>query len=229
MTIDKLTEQQQLALLTGHRLGPYLSYNPVNRAQIWQWCSAMGDHNPCYLSAEELFAPPAMMQMWTMRDINDAYAPGSTDAPPYQVFDDMKALGYPDNVAVSYDISFHRRLREGEQAKHYTTVVNISERKTTALGAGFFVTERVEYLSLEGTLFAEALITYFQYRAAVKKATEVATRKSKVLRHETMQPEGSGEVGGKAVARSYPGTCPALSCLVHSVPPRPVYLGHHLP
>ena len=34
------------ASLTGKRLGPYNSFNPVNRVQIWQWCSALGDHNP---------------------------------------------------------------------------------------------------------------------------------------------------------------------------------------
>ncbi len=38
-----------LQALTGHRLGPYLSFNPVSRVQIWQWCSAMGDQNPLYL------------------------------------------------------------------------------------------------------------------------------------------------------------------------------------
>ncbi len=90
-----------------------------------------------------------MVQMWTMRDVNDCYAPGSTDVPPYQVFAEMTALGYPANVAASYDICFFRYLRIGERAKHFTTVANISDRKTTALGIGYFVTERVEYLTLD--------------------------------------------------------------------------------
>ncbi|MEH6592853.1 MAG: MaoC family dehydratase N-terminal domain-containing protein [Halioglobus sp.] len=145
-----------------------MSFNPVSATQIWQWCSAMGDNNPCYLPGDKQIAPPAMMQMWTMRDINDRYAPGSTDAAPYKVFDDMKGMGYPANVAVSYDIQFQRYLREGDRAKHYTTVVNISDKKTTGLGIGFFVTERVEYLTQDENLFAEALITYFQYQPAEK-------------------------------------------------------------
>lgn len=167
-----------LSALTGHRLGPYNSFNPVSRVQIWQWCSAMGDRNPLYLDSayhrsqglQSAIAPPAMMQMWTMRDINMEYAPGSTNAPPYQVFDTLAEHGYAGNVAVSYDISFHRYLVEGERAHHYTTVVAISELKTTALGEGYFVTERVEYLTADGALFAEALITYFQYRPAEKTA-----------------------------------------------------------
>ncbi len=158
--------------LTGKRLGPYLSYNAVSRVQIWQWCSAMGDRNPLYLDDNyrrsqglgSVLAPPAMMQMWTMRDVNMAYAPGSTSEPPYQVLDSLAEMGFPGNVAVSYNISFHRYLREGDRPRHYTTVTSISDLKSTALGVGHFVTERVEYLDQEDALFAEALITYFQYR-----------------------------------------------------------------
>ena len=161
-----LKESQQLEKMKGQRLGPYLSHNPVSATQIWQWCSAIGDNNPSYFPGEDQIAPPAMMQMWTMRDINDRYAPGSTNAPPYQVFEDMRALGYPANVAVSYDIRFHHYLRVGERAQHFTTVVAISDRKTTRLGTGYFVTERVEYLTTDDVLFAEALITYYQYQPA---------------------------------------------------------------
>jgi len=169
----KVTEDAlNLQALTGNRVGPYLSFNPVSRVQIWQWCSAMGDRNPLYLDDDyrvsagfdRVLAPPAMMQMWTMRDVNMEYAPGSTDAPPYQVLDTLSENGFPGNVAVSYDITFHRYLLEGDRAHHYTTVVAISDLKHTALGEGHFVTERVEYQDQDDALFAEALITYFQYK-----------------------------------------------------------------
>lgn len=175
------TSQDTLDLqaLTGKRLGPYLSFNPVSRVQVWQWCSAMGDRNPLYLDDDyrqksgfdRVVAPAAMMQMWSMRDVNMEYAPGSTDAPPYQVFDTLSENGFPGNVAVSYDITFHRLLLEGDRAHHYTTVVAISDLKRTGLGEGYFVTERVEYLDQDDKLFAEALITYFQYRPAAQDNT----------------------------------------------------------
>ena len=167
--------------LKGQRKGPYLSHNPVSAAQIWQWCSAMGDNNPSYAPGNHQIAPPAMMQMWTMRDINDRYAPGSTAAPPYHVFDEMAAMGYASNVAVSYDIDFHRYLQIGERAKHYTSIVNISDKKNTALGEGFFVSERVEYLTFDEKPFADALITYFQYQAAETKAEAKAQRHSEQI------------------------------------------------
>ncbi|MDG2045690.1 MAG: MaoC family dehydratase N-terminal domain-containing protein [Halioglobus sp.] len=156
--------EQQLESLKGQRKGPYLGHNPVSATQIWQWCSAMGDNNPSYAPGNHQIAPPAMMQMWTMRDINDRYAPNSTDASPYQVFDEMGQRGYSSNVAVSYDITFHRYLQVGDSAQHYTRIVAISDKKTTALGVGFFVTECIEYLTLDGESFADALITYFQYQ-----------------------------------------------------------------
>ena len=167
--------------LVGKRIGPYNSFNPVSAVQIWQWCSAMGDRSPLYLdesyrkqtefAGQGAVAPPAMMQMWTMRDVNDEYAAGSTNVHPYQVMQDLEELGFPANVAVSYDITFHRYLVEGDRVHHYKTVVDISELKTTALGEGHFFTDRMEYLDQQGELFAEALITYFQYRP-VNTATD---------------------------------------------------------
>lgn len=185
--------------LTGKRLGPYNSFNPVSRVQIWQWCSAIGDNSPLYLddayhashNISGAVAPPAMMQMWTMRDVNMVYAPDSTTEAPYRVFDTMAEHGFSANVAVSYDISFHRYLREGDRAHHFTTVVNISELKETGLGEGYFVTERVEYLDQDEQAFAEALITYLQYQPAEAQDSEASasqTGHSLELPEETWKP-----------------------------------------
>lgn len=167
--------------LTGTRNGPYRSFNPVSRVQVWQWCSAMGDRNPLYLDDDyrsragfdRVVAPPAMMQMWTMRDVNFEYAPGTVDSSSPRVFDVLGANGFPGIVAVSYDITFHRLLLEGDRAHHFSTIATISPLKQTALGEGYFVTERAEYLDQADTSFAEALITYFVYRP--KSAGDAAT------------------------------------------------------
>ncbi len=173
MSATKETDQAlDLSTLTGHRTGPYCSFNAVSRVQVWQWCLAMGDRNPLYLDDDyrrgagfdRVVAPPAMMQMWTMRDVNAEYAPGTADDAGPKVFDKLAGQGFPGIVAVSYDISFHRLLLEGERAHHYSTIVSISPLKQTALGEGYFVTDRAEFLDQHNALFAEALITYFVYR-----------------------------------------------------------------
>jgi len=170
----------QLSSLTGTRIGPYRSFNAVNRAQIWQWCSAMGDRNPLYLDTgyhhgagiDRVVAPPAMMQMWTMRDIHAAHAPGTVAGSGPTVFEVLEAHGFPGIVAVSYDIKFHRLLLEGDRAHHFSTIASISPLKQTTLGCGYFVTEQVEYLDQHDKLFAEAMITYFVYAAASNNATD---------------------------------------------------------
>ena len=167
-----------LTALTGKRKGPYLSHNPVSRTQIWQWCTAMGDRNPLYLDAEyqqqhgikSVVAPPAMMQMWTMRDVQMRYAAGSTEADPYEVMEVLSQHGYESNVAVSYDLHFHRLLEDGDRAHFYNTIASISELKKTALGEGFFFVEHAQYYDQTNALFAEAFITYFQYCAAENAA-----------------------------------------------------------
>ena len=193
-----LAESQQLENLKGKRLGPYMSHNPVSATQIWQWCCAMGDKNPSYRLGQEQIAPAAMMQMWTMRDINDRYAAGSTDAPPYQIFDSLRDMGYSSNVAVSYDITFHCHLHIGDRAKHFTSVVAISDKKLTAIGQGFFVTERVEYFTLDENLFAEARITYFQYQAAEITEAETSMETERHSEQPEADPLPQQEIAGQA-------------------------------
>lgn len=186
------TQELDLQALTGKRQGPYNSFNAVSAAQIWQWCSAIGDKNPLYRDEsyrkkagfDRAVAPPAMMQMWTMRDVNFEQAPGSTDAPPYEVYDYLISQGILGNVAVSYDVTFHRLLLEGDRAKHYTTVVSISDLKTTALGEGYFFTEHVEFLDQNDALFAEAFITYFHYTPAAANAAEEASTPTPTAKSE---------------------------------------------
>jgi hypothetical protein len=160
------TVREAVERFVGRRLGPYRSYNSVSRTRIWQWCSALSDHNPLYLPAgdEPAVAPPAMMQAWTMRDSHFRYAPGSATEEPFEVLQVFRDLGYGANVAVSYDMRFHRYIGEGEDVHSYSTIVSITERKQTALGEGYFVIERAEYLDQTDTPFAEATISYFAYQ-----------------------------------------------------------------
>ena len=191
--------REGLLQLLDQRRGPYNSFNPVSRTQVWQWCSAMGDHSPLYLDDDYrkgtefadtgVVAPPAMMQMWTMRDINMKWAPDSCDDHPYPVMEELEALGFTNNVAVSYDIKFHRYLVEGDRAHHYNSVVKLSERKSTGLGEGYFFTDCMECLDQNGELFAEALITYFQYRERAPAYS--GEEGNSAVTKDTQQPEVS--------------------------------------
>jgi acyl dehydratase len=187
----------------GRRLGPYTSYNAVSRTQIWQWCSALSDHNPLYLPDDNApaVAPPAMMQSWTMRDSHFRYAPGSVSDEPFEVLAVFRELGYPANVAVSYDLRFHRYIGEGDRVHSYSTIAAITPRKQTALGEGYFVTERAEYLDQNNELFAEATISYFAYAPA----------------------EGSADSAGQGTAAGNPPAASEPDQLVCNTGPAPAW------
>jgi len=165
---DAASLLEQIQPLLNQRHGPYNSFNPVSRTQVWQWCSAMGDENPLYQAGDKVIAPPTMMQMWSMRDVNGNYAEGSSEGALYRVLNILEEHGYSGVMAVTYDQSFHRYLNEGDQVHHYSTIISVSDEKTTAVGKGFFVTEHAQYYDQHEACFAEANITYFQYQPAKK-------------------------------------------------------------
>ena len=200
----------------GRRLGPYMSYNAISRAQIWQWCSALSDQNPRYLpEGGPAIAPPAMMQAWTMRDSHFRYAPGSVGDEPFEVLQVFHELGYGANVAVSYDISFHRYVSEGDRVHSYSTIVSITELKKTALGEGYFVIERAEYLDQDNGCFAEATISYFAYKPA---ASAQDTQESDTGATERPEPPAASENGALTCNT---GPFPAASAGLE-LPPLPI-------
>ncbi len=164
------------------RIGPYYAWNPVSRTQVWQWCRAMGDSNPLYLDNDTVTAPPTMLQMWTFRDVKGNYAPGSTDKNVYEVLQRFDELGFSATVAVNYDQTYHSYLTEGDSVYSYSSIVNITDMKSTGLGKGYFVSERAEYYNQNNELFGEATVTYFKYKPPEKKPNALAIRKIERIR-----------------------------------------------
>lgn len=166
----------------GQRIGPYHCWNPVSRTQVWQWCAAMGDTNPLYLAEDEATAPPTMLQMWTFRDVHGEYAPGSTAENTYEVLTRFDEIGFSNTVAVNYDQSYHSYLKEGDRVYNYSTIIDITDKKSTSLGEGYFVTEQAEYFNQHDELFGEARITYFKYRLPEKPIGTPAAAPRKIER-----------------------------------------------
>lgn len=221
---------EQVKPLVNRRVGPYIGWNPVTRTQIWQWCMAMGDQNPLYLDDKyraantdftAAVAPPTMMQMWTMRAVNGDHGPGSTRQNPYEILAIMEQHGFGGVMAVSYDQTFHRYLQEGDHVTSFSTIVNISDLKTTGLGKGFFVTEKAEFVDQNNEVFAEALITYFQYQAPPKQPGKKAAAPGKINRVHPVENQDTqhfwqGLRDGKLLIQR----CKSCSTLRH--PPQPM-------
>lgn len=114
--------------------------DPVNAPMIRHWCEAMGDANPAYQGPEAI-APPTMLQAWTMGGLA-----GHTDRSG--AFDALFALldgaGYTSVVATDCEQEYLRQLRPGDEITFDAVIEAVSERKTTKLGVGHFVTTRMD-------------------------------------------------------------------------------------
>ncbi|MEV6563217.1 bifunctional MaoC family dehydratase N-terminal/OB-fold nucleic acid binding domain-containing protein [Streptomyces kronopolitis] len=114
--------------------------DPVNAPMIRHWCEAMGDANPAYRGPDAI-APPTMLQAWTMGGLD-----GHTDRSG--AFDALFALldcaGYTSVVATDCEQEYLRPLRPGDEITFDAVIEAVSECKTTKLGAGHFVTTRMD-------------------------------------------------------------------------------------
>jgi hypothetical protein len=112
----------------------------VNEPMIRHWCEAMGDTNPAYEGADAT-APPTMLQAWTMGGL-------SGHAGRSEAYDELLGLlddaGYTSVVATDCEQEYLRPLRPGDAITFDAVIESVSERKTTKLGTGYFVTTRMD-------------------------------------------------------------------------------------
>jgi len=136
---------------SGSRSAP----DPVNLPMIRHWAEAMGDTNPAYLDAEfaaasvhgGLVAPPAMVQVWTMRGLRPAPGDGESGDPLGSMLAVLDEAGFTSIVATNSEQEYFRYLRHGEHLTVRTSLEEVTGPKRTALGEGWFVTTRNTWYS----------------------------------------------------------------------------------
>ena len=157
--------------------GPSSAPDPVNVPMIRHWADALDDQNPVYL--DEAFAattrhggivaPPAMLQTWTMpRPKVEGIAerggsPSEIDSDnPISILSDA---GYTNTLATNSELEFERYLRPGDQLESATILESISERKTTSLGEGYFVTWVTTYRDDQGDVVGKQRFRILKFKA----------------------------------------------------------------
>lgn len=114
--------------------------DPVNAPMIRHWCEAMGDAHPAY-DGPDAVAPPTMLQAWTMGGLGGH--PGRAGA-----YDELLRLldgaGYTSVVATDCEQEYLRPLRPGDEITFDAVIESVSDRKTTKLGTGYFLTTRMD-------------------------------------------------------------------------------------
>ncbi|MFG2778129.1 bifunctional MaoC family dehydratase N-terminal/OB-fold nucleic acid binding domain-containing protein [Streptomyces prunicolor] len=121
--------------------------DPVNEPMIRHWCEAMGDTNPAYAGPDAV-APPTMLQAWTMGGLSghDTGRTGSTGRTGAydELFDLLDEAGCTSVVATDCEQEYLRPLRPGDEVTFDAVIESVSDRKTTKLGTGYFVTTRMD-------------------------------------------------------------------------------------
>ncbi|MFH8489947.1 bifunctional MaoC family dehydratase N-terminal/OB-fold nucleic acid binding domain-containing protein [Streptomyces longisporoflavus] len=114
--------------------------DPVNEPMIRHWCEAMGDANPDYRGSDPI-APPTMLQAWTMGGLSGHQG---RSAAYDELFALLDGAGYTSVVATDCEQEYLRELRPGNEITFDAVIESVSERKTTKLGTGHFVTTRMD-------------------------------------------------------------------------------------
>ncbi|WP_326659830.1 bifunctional MaoC family dehydratase N-terminal/OB-fold nucleic acid binding domain-containing protein [Streptomyces sp. NBC_00385] len=160
----------------------------VNEPMIRHWCEAMGDAHPAY-GGPDAVAPPTMLQAWTMGGLS-----GHTDrSGAYdELFGLLDGAGYTSVVATDCEQEYLRPLRPGDRITFDAVIEAVSERKTTKLGTGYFVTTRMDVRAQE-ELAGTHRFRILKYRPAKPKPRQKTNPEPGV--------EAKGSVTGNGNAR----------------------------
>ncbi len=173
---DEDALQERLEAFVGKPMGPPgAAPDPVNVPMIRHWVDALDDRNPVYLDEEfaattrfgGIVAPPAMLQTWGMPRpriegiAERGGAPGEmTRDNPFVALDEA---GYVGTLATNSELEFVRYLRPGDHLRTSTEVESISNRKTTSLGKGYFLTWVTTYTSGADEVVGRQLFRIFKF------------------------------------------------------------------
>jgi len=128
--------------------------HPVNQPMVDHWLDAIGDKNPIYTDDAAaraaghpgVVAPPAMIQVWTMAGLGGVRADDDPLSRIMRLFDDN---GYVGVVATNCEQTYHRYLRPGEEVSVAAELTDVVGPKQTALGEGFFITQKISWTAGE--------------------------------------------------------------------------------
>jgi acyl dehydratase len=117
----------------------------VNAAMIRHWAEAMGDSNPAYLDPDwatasrrgRLIAPPAMMYVWNQEGIKVATEGRPSDAQS-DLVELFNAHGYIGTLGTNVIQEYVKEVSPGDTVYMEMVIDNISERKSTGRGDGYF-------------------------------------------------------------------------------------------
>lgn len=178
---------------------PWAVRDAVNQPMIRHWCDAMEDTNPNYTDAAHaaqgphggIVAPPTMLNAWNMigyvgsrRDPND---------PQAAVMAKVEAQGYVGVIATDCEHVYRRYLRPGDVLTAQLKLVDVSEKKQTGIGEGYFITNETQYHDQNGEHVGSMFFRTLKFRPGTGRApaTPTATGERPKRPRPSMNPDSA--------------------------------------
>ncbi len=141
---QKAFEEEIYAFVGREVCPPTPAPDDVNMAMIRQWAEVLGETNPAYLDPAwaqqsargKTIAPPAMMYVWGQ----EGFAATRGRAPNAQVdlVETFNRYGYTGVLGTNVKQEYVKEVGPGDNVSMQMVIDNISERKTTSRGTGYF-------------------------------------------------------------------------------------------
>ncbi len=184
--------------------GRTLAPDEVNVPMIRHWVDALDDRNPIYLDEATavssghsgIVAPPAMLQTWGMGRPTIAgiaeRGGSASEIKGENVITKLAAEGFTGTLATNSEFEFDRYLQPGDLLESEGVLEAISERKTTGLGRGYFVTWLTTYTDQHGEEVGRQRFRVYKF-APGSAADNGGSRRKKSGRKDA-PPEPTGEI-----------------------------------
>jgi uncharacterized protein len=134
--------------------------DPVNQPMINNWTEAMGGQD-----WTDGVAPPAMIQVWTMRGLHPL---AEADDPLWGMSAVLDEAGYTSVVATDSEQTYHRYVKLGERLTVRSRLSDVVGPKRTSLGEGWFVTTESVWYSGDEPV-ATMMFRILKYRPAPRQ------------------------------------------------------------
>lgn len=231
MTPEEIkAHEEEIYAFVGREIYPLTpAPDDVNPAMIRHWAEVIGDRNPAYQDEEwaagssrgHTIAPPAMLYVWGQEGYQAAI-----DRAPNALSDldrTLKRLGYSGVLGTNLSQEYLREVAVGENIQLQMVIDNISGRKNTARGAGYFYETLTNFYDGKGEKIGEQRFKVLGFAPKEQPAPaandagklEVPTRIASVRGHDNGWWWNAVDQGRVLIQR-----CKSCQTLRH--PPRPM-------
>jgi len=224
----KAFEQEIYAFVGREVCPPTPAKDAVNVAMIRQWAEIIGDTNPAYTDAQwaanssrgKTIAPPAMMYVWGQ----EGFAVTTGRPPDAQA--DLVSLfnkhGYTGVLGTNVKQEYFKEVSPGDNVVMAMVIDNISERKTTGRGPGYFFETLATFTNQNGEKIGTQRFKVLKFipqeqpaAAASADTLQVPTRIASPRGHDNKWWWDACDTGKVLIQR-----CKSCQTLRH--PPRPM-------